>query len=289
MHRGACLIVVVVVVAGCAGPQLARAPEPEEASARLFSWNVNFGLAGDPAALELIANSGADVVLLQETNEEWERAIRGRLRTVYPHMEFHHCCRAGGLAVLSKGKIVDVEVLPAVSWFPALRAVVDTPIGPVETLNVHLRPPFGDDGGVVSGWFETPAVREQEMLAFATALEEHTGSVVVGDFNEDEGRAISALQERGYVDALPLFWPEQPTWHWPIAGVDVKLRLDHVFVRAGRLEVIDVHVEEAGGSDHFPMVAVLILAEDDDDGDATAAAARRGPTSSSSLSWRSHR
>lgn len=82
-------------------------------------------------------------------------------------MRFHHCCGAGGLAVLSHHPIARDEVVPAVSWFPAWRGVVQTPLGPVQLLSVHLRPPFSDDGSVASGLYETPPIRAREMEAFA--------------------------------------------------------------------------------------------------------------------------
>ncbi|HLU68856.1 MAG TPA: endonuclease/exonuclease/phosphatase family protein, partial [Kofleriaceae bacterium] len=64
-----------------------------------MTYNVNYGTAGDEETLALIAQSGADVVLLQETNPAWERALRRALSGTYPHMAFLHADRrAGGLA-----------------------------------------------------------------------------------------------------------------------------------------------------------------------------------------------
>ena len=148
----------MLLCAGCAGPDLVPATAGAPAL-RVLSWNVNYGVEGHPDALALIARLDDDVVLLQETTPGWEDALRATFAARYPHMRFHHCCGAGGLAVLSRHPIARDEVVPAVSWFPAWRGVVQTPLGPVQLLSVHLRPPFSDDRSVVKGLYETPPIR----------------------------------------------------------------------------------------------------------------------------------
>src|SRR6185503_16148858 len=117
-------VVGAVLVAGCAGgdsraggpgpTSTSGPPAPEVTEARagaadrsagllVMSYNLNFGAAGDAGTVELIRTGDADVVFLQETNDAWERAIRGRLSDVYPHIAFRHASRrAGGLGFLSR-------------------------------------------------------------------------------------------------------------------------------------------------------------------------------------------
>ena len=147
----------------CAEHEIRR-PEPAPAGAdalRVVTYNVNYGLRGDLEGIELIAESDADIVLLQETTPAWEAAIREELSDRYPTMEFRHCCGAGGLAILSTYPIRDDDYLeaPPGGWFPGWRVTLETPGGPVQTLNVHLRPPFARSGGVAVGYFTTPAKR----------------------------------------------------------------------------------------------------------------------------------
>ena len=126
---------------------------------RVATYNVNY--AGDhDAVLAAIADTDADVVLLQETTPSWERALRRRFGDRYPHMSFHHWRRsAGGLAVLSRHPIdADELIPPAASWFPAQRAVIAAPGGPVQVLHVHLRPAI-DHGDWVRGFFSTPPIK----------------------------------------------------------------------------------------------------------------------------------
>src|ERR1041384_3531070 len=58
-----------------------HAPHP---GLRLMSYNVNFGLAGDPQGAAAIAAGSPDVVVLQETNEQWEAALVAALPQ-FPH------------------------------------------------------------------------------------------------------------------------------------------------------------------------------------------------------------
>jgi endonuclease/exonuclease/phosphatase (EEP) superfamily protein YafD len=159
----------------------------------VVTYNVNYGLAGHGDILDALELIDADVVLLQETTPAWERALAKRFQKTYPHRRFHHHDAAGGLGVLSKARITESELLPAVTWFPAWRGVVSTPVGPIEFLNVHLRPPFHDDGSVVKGWFTTPAMRDDEIAAFSLALEGKHPIVVVGDMNEGVGTSHAAF------------------------------------------------------------------------------------------------
>ena len=223
----------------------------------VLSYNVNFGLAGDRAGIEAIRVADADLVLLQETTPHWERALREQLGADYPHMEFRHGAGAGGLALLSRRPFEDHGLLPAQSWFPAWVVHAQTALGTVQVLNVHLRPPLGEHGSVVSGYFTTPKIREQEISVFMSALDASLPTLVVGDFNEDAGgRALHKLQVAGFRSALPEFSPSAKTWRWQIGVGTLGSCLDHV-VYNGQLEPIAVEVLELGRSDHLPLLATF--------------------------------
>ncbi len=222
----------------------------------LLDYNVNYGLAGDPPTLAAIADSQADLVLLQETTLEWEQAIRDApaLSEAWPHMEFHHCCGAGGLALLSRWPIVRFEVIdpPANpdAWFPAARAVVETPAGPVELLDVHLRPPVKTaEQGWLAALSSTPAVRVAEIEHYLPALDPSLPTLIAGDFNEgDDGKALRVLADAGFVDVLARLRVRGHTWRWG----GLRARLDHVLVDE-RIEPISGEVLELGRSDHLPL------------------------------------
>lgn len=238
-----------------------RAPRPNEPTVRVMTYNVNFGLAGDRAALAVLDEGWADLVVLQETTPAWERHLRNDTQRTYPHMLFRHSGGAGGLAALSKVPFEERDYLPArAGWFPAWRLVFDTRLGPLQVLAVHLRPPISDGGSVVSGYFATPSVRAQEIRDHYAALDPSLPTLVVGDFNEGPGgRALVFLRERGIRSALPQFDTPQDTWHWSTSVGSIEMQLDHI-AHDERLEPLSVRVLPVGRSDHWPVAGVFALA-----------------------------
>lgn len=226
---------------------------------RVTTFNVNFGLGGELQTLEAIGEGDPDLILLQETTPQWEASIRNRYRDRYPFIAFRHCCGAGGLGVLSKVRLETAEYLePTSGWFPALRVVLDGPLGRLQALSVHLHPPVSETGSVVSGYFTTSPIRKAELESFCSRLGRDV-TLVVGDFNEADGEAVRFLQDQGFRSALPEFAPGQETWRWPLPVGSLSSRLDHIFYGPG-LEPLSVVVLEAGKSDHLPVTGLFARA-----------------------------
>jgi endonuclease/exonuclease/phosphatase (EEP) superfamily protein YafD len=255
------LFASLALVVACCSCSARRTPEPAShppgPEVTVMTYNVNFGIPGDPETLAAIAGGGADLVFLQETTPEWEEHLRGQLGQRYPYLAFRHWRGAGGLAVLSRHPFVAGPLLPnPAGWFPAWRVVVATPLGPVQVLNVHLRPPVSDSGSFVSGYLTTGGARHTEIRAFASALDPALPTLVVGDFNEGpSGRAITELRRRGL--ALALGSSAGPTWRWPTPLGTLRLRLDHILADR-RLALVEARVLQAGRSDHLPVVATFV-------------------------------
>lgn len=242
---------------GCATVPLEPAAA-DEPTLRVLTYNVNFGLAGDEETLQAIVDADADLVLLQETTPVWAEAIRRRLGERYPHVvELGHVA-AGGQMVLAKRPFDVKQTLPSPSrWFPAMRLVAQTALGPVQVLNLHLHPPVSPSGSWVSGYFTTGPVRRAEIERFVQGLEPGLPTLFVGDFNEEaNGDAIQFLKERGARDAVSDHLGSEPTWRWRVGGVTLRFQLDHVLYE-GALRPVDVQIREAGRSDHLPVVAVF--------------------------------
>jgi endonuclease/exonuclease/phosphatase (EEP) superfamily protein YafD len=226
----------------------------------VMTYNVNFGMSSDSATVQAVAQQDADVIFLQETTEAWEQALRVSYATRFPYMEFKQHAPCGGLAVLSKLPIESIEYLPPQSWFPAARVVLRSPVGRIQVLNVHLRPPASDSGNFVSGYFTTPPVREREISSFVTALDPDLPTLIVGDFNEGErGRAVRWLTAHGYRSALPEFEPQAKTWRWATSVGTLRGDYDHLCYN-DRLRPIHAEVRDAGQSDHLPVVGTFMLA-----------------------------
>lgn len=251
-------------MASCASSPPDHTPTlaPDAPSLTLMTYNVNYGIAGDPDTIDAISSSGAELILLQETTQTWERSLREELSTQYPHMHFAHCCGAGGLAILSTRpfEVLDTLEPPQGGWFPAMLLRADTSLGPIAILQVHLRPPLSNSGNVLLGYLSTPKVRELEITHYIDQITSHhkaLPALVVGDFNEDDGRAIAHLDTHGMKSVLPEFSPDQHTWRWHTSLGELTQRLDHVVYDPNALTPHTAHVVEAGRSDHLPIVATF--------------------------------
>lgn len=260
----AVLAVAIAGLAGCAadpppGPVLPRAAGATRL--RVLTYNVNFGVAGDPAGVAAIASASPDIAMLQETNDEWAAALIAGLGARLPHHHFappQNEWVAGGMGMMSRWPILRIDTLDGGGGpFFAWRAVVDAPGGPIQIFNVHLRPPMSETGSWVAGYFTTRAAREREARSHITALDPALPALAAGDFNEeDEGQAIAVFRAAGFRNVLPAFQPNADTWQWPVGGVTLRFRLDHVLADA-RFRPLGAAVVEAGRSDHAPVWADL--------------------------------
>ena len=224
----------------------------------LATYNVNFAVWEDPATVAAIAALPADVVFLQETNPDWERALRPHV-TRFAHVTFHHDGKAGGVATLSTLPIRDAAIIERAEdgWFPAWRGTLETPLGDVQVLNVHLRPNVSDDGSVLQGLFTTGTVRRAELEHFVATVDEQLPLVVVGDFNEGQaGSALGMLGERGFASALAAMGSEDHTWRWRTRLGELRYQVDHI-VFSPALEITQANVARVGNSDHYPVLATL--------------------------------
>ncbi|MCA9606914.1 MAG: endonuclease/exonuclease/phosphatase family protein [Myxococcales bacterium] len=215
----------------------------------VLSYNVNFERPSD-ATVRAIDEADADLVFLQETHERWERSIRRRLESRYPTILFRHAPGEGGMAILSRYEIVEARHETARGGaFPAWRVTARTPLGDLDVLHVHLHPPLDEDGGLVVGYFTTSDARTREILHH---LSGPPPDLVLGDFNEGEGPAITQLESLGMRQAQAAHPPLELTWSWDTGTAELEGRPDHVFVGpAYRPTAVQVMLR--GGSDHRPL------------------------------------
>ena len=258
------LLALSTTVVGCAASaRIPRVAAPDQPTLRVMTYNINFGGRGDPQALAAVRSGDADVVFLQETTPAWEHAFKRMFSKTFPHQRWLHVRGgAGGMAVLSKWPFA-LEAIPAgPGWFEAIRAEVTTPIGPVEVLSVHLRPPVSDSGSFISGHFTTPKVRKAELQHHARRLKGDAPLIVVGDFNEDDdGTGVVWMRTaKGLQNALMQFDPDAETWRWPTWAMELTDTFDHILYDA-RLTCLNARVIDAGRSDHLPVVAEFVAAE----------------------------
>ena len=255
-----CIVGVACVLAGCSHAR--RHDSVVDPHLKVLTYNVNYGMPGTELALKAIRAADADLVCLQETTPAWERFLRPRLEPEYPHIRFRHSAGAGGLAFFSKTRFKELSYMPSkAGWFPAWVVEVDTPIGLVQVLSVHLRPPVSDRGSVgVGPYISTRKVRLDETKEFYNHLDPGRPILIVGDFNEgDYGPAVNWLEERGLRDALRQHHRYGNTWEWKTSAITLRWKLDHI-LHSPDLRCLDAYVIEEGASDHLPVVAVFVPA-----------------------------
>lgn len=243
--------------------------ECTKAPLTVVSYNVNYGLAGesgsvDQATAQQIAELAktADVIAFQETTDRWERAIVELTKASHPHRSFHAPGRfvAGGIGVVSRLPITAEDLLPSpVDWFPAQRLELSTPDGPLQVLNVHLRPMISESGSWVSGYFNTGHFRESEANAHFEKLRKDLPTIVLGDFNEeDPGVALTIFEGMGLRNAVSIEAPTETTWRWTAYSIPLALRLDHVLYPPASFELASAKVYQGGNSDHLPVEVKLV-------------------------------
>lgn len=259
------LIVCGFLLAALCACRSTRPPEvPGGPHVRVLTYNVNWGGARPDLAAEVIRHSGAEIVALQETTPEWEQYLRKTLGRDYRFSDFRNSKNraGGGLAFLAKVPAREVAYVPSdTGWFDGWIMKFNTAIGPVQIINVHLRPPISDRGSWVSGYFSTDDDRKREMERFYSKREQQIPTVALGDFNDGENSdVIRWLEARSMINALPQFDRYNPTWKWRTSAITLKRRMDHILYSPD-LYCSSARVIPAGASDHFPVEAVLVKAK----------------------------
>lgn len=256
-----CLL-VAGLVCGCQTTRTATVPNTPHL--RVLTYNVNYGGARPDLAVEIIRISGAEIICLQETTPQWAHYLRQALGREYRFMQFRDSQHrmGGGLGFLAKVPAREVAYVPSeTTWFDGWIMKFETAIGPVQVINVHLRPPISDSGSWVSGYFTTDDDRRLEMEKFFHARETQTPTLVLGDFNDGESSAVVRwLEGKNLRNALPQFDRYHPTWQWQTSVVTLKRRMDHIFYPP-EFDCTAARVIRAGASDHFPVEAILTKAK----------------------------
>lgn len=260
--RAVGVVVLLASYVAFRGCSRVRPVEPAPSPAlRVMTFNLDVDAPERESALKAIEEAGADVVCLQEVSPDWERALAARFRARYPEMRFVRAPNPyGGAAILSRFPVhrhAEIPIAPG-GWFPSQWAVVETPLGLVQVLNVHLRPPATDGGNKVIGVFTSGGPRKREVAEILSKLEPGVATIVAGDFNEgDGGGAVGVVRGRGLADCLSQFDKHTQTWRMRGGGlIRLAERADHVLT-SKELHCTEARVIQEASSDHDPVVAVL--------------------------------
>lgn len=210
----------------------------------------------------------ADLVCLQECSDGWRRLIESNhqlLGARYPHMYFHSDIYSyGGRALLSKHPIIETQFIDRVLqfWYGALWAkiqLLDTGVN-VAVLNLHLRAPFPGLPHRVQH------ERRYELEQFWNQLDndkQRRNLLVVGDMNTARGLPHQFLQENGFVNALRKSGNSLLAKSWTCLGGWFGFLFDHIYYDRQVFKVTDAKVLQIGSSDHWPLMAKLLVRSPD--------------------------
>lgn len=223
-----------------------RRAEPAGAELRILAMNVKTANRDFARACDAIARSGADVVVVMEVDEDWERALDG-LEERFPYRICEPRFDNFGIALLSRTPLIEAATLEPGHCTPMIRAVIESDGRAVTVLGVHPLPPMGAE------LFHARNVQLSKIAALAR--KEGNPVVVAGDLNVAPWSPYFRwlLEDGGLRDTRSMWdlWGSYPT-QWPVG----RARIDHVLISA-QLGVADSGVGEDIGSDHLPVWATV--------------------------------
>lgn len=217
----------------------------------ILNVNVNYGNPAHDDIVELIRNSGADLVAIVELTPTLDRALDA-LDERYPFRYLAPANGSYGLGVLSRYPLGSAGPVEG-PRIPAIQTIVETPAGELNFVVAHLRPP-------VSRRLANQRNRQLEALA------EHVRPidrpvVVCGDFNLTpyspwfrDFAARSGLEDARAGHGPGFSWPT----FLPVAGIPI----DHCLLR-GPLASVSVERLARIGSDHYPSSVTLVWHDDE--------------------------
>lgn len=231
--------------------EVAQAVINKENCITSFSFNVLQTNRDYASTIKLIDREDPDLVLLLETDEKWETALKPVIDR-YPHKSAAPLGNLYGLIFLSRLPVEDAEV----TWLidketPSVFATISTGAGAkFRYIGLHPRPPQPG---------ENTEKRDAEIaIAARHAKLTKLPVLATGDFNDVAWSRTSQMFKRigGYLDPrigrglYSTFPANLPGLRWP---------LDHLFISPD-FTLVDMRVLENVGSDHLPVIATVCLA-----------------------------
>ncbi|WP_373488798.1 endonuclease/exonuclease/phosphatase family protein [Blastomonas sp.] len=216
-----------------------------------FSFNVLQTNRDYARTIALIDREDPDIILLLETDEQWEAALEPVIAR-YPHRTSAPLGNLYGLIFLSRLPVEGAEI----AWLidnetPSVFATISTKAGAkFRFIGLHPRPPQPG---------ENTEKRDAEIaIAARHAAESNLPVLAMGDFNDVAWSSTSQMFKRigGYLDPrvgrglYATFPANLPGLRWP---------LDHLFMTPD-FTLVDMNVLENVGSDHLPVQAEVCLA-----------------------------
>ncbi len=239
---------------------------------RVATYNICWGNMDLDRIGDAIAQSEADIVLLQETTPRSEQYLSQRFRRTYRYVHFvgyRGAYAAERFGYLSKHRLTSLKFHPPVGkgLFGSYHARCRWQQQDIQLVNVHLMPLVIRRGArltdVLGTYSQTEQVHAQEIERIVRQLEKDKPTVVAGDFNSLSAFvAPRRLKDLRFIDSLDSVTKDGDgavTWQWPTRPLPLRLRIDYIF-HSPHFQTNSARVVEVTGSDHHLVVSELALA-----------------------------
>jgi endonuclease/exonuclease/phosphatase (EEP) superfamily protein YafD len=230
--------------------QPSRNPPDQGRRIRLLISNVRMENTAHDRLLQLVRETGPDVVLAVETDDRWIRALEP-LDSEYPHSIRQPQSNWFGMVLLSRLPILEAKVEFLVQDdIPSVFAVLDLDGVHVVLRGLHPRPPEP-----LRDQDSTPRDAELVMVGKWVAKQKDGPTIVAGDLNDVAWSATTQLFLRlsGLLDPrmgrgfYSTYNARNPLVRWP---------LDHLF-HSHHFRLVELQRCKDIGSDHFPVLVEL--------------------------------
>lgn len=236
--------------AGLFLPQAVVVP-PTATHLRVLTYNLNKNNRSLTEILSILRDARADLVALQELNFDVAAVLEAELSDRYPYQALYPTADFAGMGVLSRYPIRTEEFWRLSFGHQRLELTIEQ--NQVIFYNTHPIHPFGR-------WSFDSATRSSEIAVLLQRATQDKGPVlVVGDFNMTDQAEDYGMMTTTYKDAWQAVgWGLGHTFPQR-ANVPLLARIDYIFHSA------DFSAQEAqvwstaGGSDHRPLWADLLL------------------------------
>ncbi len=224
---------------------------------RVMTFNCRGKSIGDrQPQIDMLRDSGADIIALQEVSHDVIAAIEVQLAEIYPYRVLFPSGVAG-TGILSKYPIESQDIFRiTTSSLCHSKATIDVDGLPITVISAHPPPPLS------LSQFRFKSRRYTEISALAQMASEGGPVLLMGDFNiTDQSSVYRVLTNAGLHDTFrEQGWGLGPTW--PARLHTIKwfmplMRIDYIW-HTNEFQAQSVWVGPRAISDHLPVIADLI-------------------------------
>ena len=237
----------------------------------LLTFNTYAKQRDIDATFEIIRQTDADIVLIQELNINLTERIQAELSEQYPYQFLRpRYFSVTGMGMLSKYPLEEGGYWRHAAHWGRQTAWITIADRRIAIFNVHTLAPFSRGRGFYD--LERRAFDIDEVLTWFDTNAGVGDQIAAGDFNmTDQTLHYQRMTERffdayrtvgyGLAPTFPNFSASRGDIGFPVTLVPPFIRIDYVF-HSPSLHAIDARVlPDAGGADHFPVLVTLGLGD----------------------------